>query len=196
MAWVTIPDSDLDPDSPITTSLMTALRDNVAAAMNRNTGAPAPATNFISATAMLTNLVVSNEKVANSTLQRGKLRQATAGNEITCISQTERNAVSSSSFTKLKEIKIGIAGTYRITFDFTGDGYTASARIYKNGAAFGTTRTNSGAYTNYSEDLPFAANDLVQLYVDGAIGYTGAAGKVKNFAVKESQSLQTMTIID
>ena len=29
MAYVTIPDSDIDPDSPITTGLMTAYRDNI-----------------------------------------------------------------------------------------------------------------------------------------------------------------------
>ena len=28
MVWTAIPDSDIDPDSPITTGLMTALRDN------------------------------------------------------------------------------------------------------------------------------------------------------------------------
>ena len=28
MVWTTIPDSDIDPDSPITTGLMTAYRDN------------------------------------------------------------------------------------------------------------------------------------------------------------------------
>ena len=40
MAWTTIPDSDIDPDSPITTALMTALRDNVAAAFAGDVGAP------------------------------------------------------------------------------------------------------------------------------------------------------------
>ncbi len=29
MAWTTIPDTDIDPDSPITTGLITALRDNI-----------------------------------------------------------------------------------------------------------------------------------------------------------------------
>ena len=40
MAWVTILDGDIDPDSPITTSLVTALRDNVAALAAGDSGAP------------------------------------------------------------------------------------------------------------------------------------------------------------
>ena len=40
MTWTAIPDSDIDPDSPVTTSLMTALRDNVAAFAVADSGAP------------------------------------------------------------------------------------------------------------------------------------------------------------
>ena len=39
-AWTTIPDSDLDPESPITTSLMQALRDNPVAIAEGASGAP------------------------------------------------------------------------------------------------------------------------------------------------------------
>ena len=40
MAWVTVPDSDVDPESPITTGLMIALRDNPVAIAGRLSGAP------------------------------------------------------------------------------------------------------------------------------------------------------------
>ena len=40
MAWVDIPDADIDADSPITVSLFTALRDNVAAFAAQDSGAP------------------------------------------------------------------------------------------------------------------------------------------------------------
>ena len=40
-AWTTIPDSDVDPESPITTSLMVALRDNPIAIAEGASGAPA-----------------------------------------------------------------------------------------------------------------------------------------------------------
>ena len=39
-AWTTIPDSDVDPESPITTSLMQALRDNPVAITENASGAP------------------------------------------------------------------------------------------------------------------------------------------------------------
>ena len=40
MVWTVIPDSDIDPDSPITTGLMTAYRDNFAAMAAGDSGAP------------------------------------------------------------------------------------------------------------------------------------------------------------
>ena len=40
MTWTTIPDSDVDQDSPVTVALMTALRDNVSAIANGDVGAP------------------------------------------------------------------------------------------------------------------------------------------------------------
>jgi len=40
MAWVVIPNSDIDPDSAVTTGLITGLRDNVAAAFAGDSGAP------------------------------------------------------------------------------------------------------------------------------------------------------------
>lgn len=49
MVWTVIPDSDIDPDSPITTGLMTAIRDNVAAMGAQDSGAPV----MVGANAML-----------------------------------------------------------------------------------------------------------------------------------------------
>jgi hypothetical protein len=40
MAWTTIPNADIDQDSPITQTLMTALRDNPIAIANGDAGAP------------------------------------------------------------------------------------------------------------------------------------------------------------
>ena len=53
MTWTTIPDGDIDPDSPITTSLVTALRDNVAAAFAGDSGAPTAVAAAIAADAIL-----------------------------------------------------------------------------------------------------------------------------------------------
>jgi uncharacterized protein (DUF697 family) len=40
MAYTTIPDSDIDTNSPITVALMSALRDNLTAVLNNEAGAP------------------------------------------------------------------------------------------------------------------------------------------------------------
>lgn len=69
--------------------------------------------------------------------------------------------------TKLHEVVVKIAGTYRVKFSLKA-GNTAIptfGRIYKNGVAYGTTREwNDTYYKEFSEDLTFAKNDLLQYY--------------------------------
>jgi hypothetical protein len=66
-------------------------------------------------------------------------------------------------------------GTYRTSFALalTAGG---SARIYKNGAAFGTLRTTAATFT---EDLSFNAGDTIQLFVGGSGGATTTATNFK-----------------
>ena len=78
------------------------------------------------------------------------------------------NAASTNSTTyiKLLEFKVSMTITARIRFGLTltgGLGGLASARIYKNGTPFGTEQSTSSA-VSYSEDLPIAENDLIQVY--------------------------------
>lgn len=96
---------------------------------------------------------------------------------------TERNNATT-SYVKVKEIKVFFAGSYRITFDLKVDGVAdSSGRIYKSGVAHGTERTtNSLTYVNYSEDLVFAAYDLIQLYIK--TNYVGRASFTENFIIK------------
>jgi hypothetical protein len=85
--------------------------------------------------------------------------------------------------TKVKEIQVALAGVYRVKFDLKHDvaTYEAIARIYKNGGAEGTQRSNSTtSYVNYSEDITLAAGDLLQLYA-----WVGAISNayVRNFRI-------------
>jgi len=54
-AWVTIPDGDIDPDSPLTTPLLTALRDNVAASFEKASGAPVLVDDYVTAAMLKTD---------------------------------------------------------------------------------------------------------------------------------------------
>jgi len=88
------------------------------------------------------------------------------GSAIAMAANTER-VTNSTSLVKVKEIQIASGGTIRTSFDLKTDYAThaATGRIYKNGVAFGTTRsTGSLTYVTYTEGLAFATGDLVQLY--------------------------------
>ena len=89
-------------------------------------------------------------------------------------------------WTKLKSININGAGIYRVKFDLkdaTG-GYTAKARVYKNGSPIGTERTNTTTtYTTFTEDLSFSVGDTCELW---ALGTTSSA-TIRNFRLYISE---------
>lgn len=108
----------------------------------------------------------------------GTLNKATitAGYFMVATSVAEANT-KETSYTKVKEARVYITGTYKVIFILrgTGLGYTSSAQIYKNGSAYGTERINTSAFEKiYEEDLSFTANDYIQIYakVDNAIATT------------------------
>ena len=89
-----------------------------------------------------------------------------AGDNLVCSADTQRNTTEL-SYTKVKEIETTEAGIYRVKFDMRGGGggQFFFGKIYKNGVALGTEYTGNGTdYTTCSEDLTFAAGDLIQLY--------------------------------
>ncbi|GAH11897.1 unnamed protein product [marine sediment metagenome] len=69
------------------------------------------------------------------------------------------------SMTKEKEFKIFCSGVYRVKVEVkSGNGSTAQARVYKNGAAHGDFHAQADTYAEFEEDLEFDRDDLVQLY--------------------------------
>jgi hypothetical protein len=76
--------------------------------------------------------------------------------------------VSAGSYTKSKEFAILAAGSYDVYFQLrntTGSG-TTFGRIYKNGVAAGTERSNAtSSFVAYNETISgLVAGDLIQLY--------------------------------
>lgn len=147
MAYIAITDGEIDASSPIDETLMTKIRNNI----EGHNHSEATTTDIVNA----------------------GLQAYTAGDYLIQSNDTERNT-SSTSYVKVKEIKILRAGGYRIKFDIKNNGGASSAygRIYKNGVAIGTERTTtSSTDVNYSEDITgFVSGDLIQIYAKNQIG--------------------------
>ena len=96
-----------------------------------------------------------------------KLVNVAAGSTQCFSNPAEVNLVGTGT-TKKKEIQIKRAGTYTVTMDIKYIDYSGTAQIYKNGAPFGTLRTATTDYVSYSENLAFAVDDLLQVYLHGS----------------------------
>jgi hypothetical protein len=119
-AWVSIPNGDIDPDSPITTSLITALRDNPIAITEKASGAPVLANDYI-ATAMIANSQVTQAKVAAAAVGQSQLK-------------TSISSVSTTTSMSILTLPGGTYGFYpQIKADpITGDLVTATIGGYRN----------------------------------------------------------------
>ena len=99
------------------------------------------------------------------------------------ISNDSEKTTTSTDYVKVKETIVGVGGRIRVKFDLksTPDEDTAYARIYVNGVAVGTQRTEqAGNYTTFSEDIDVDIGDLVQIYAKNSAGLTAY---VKNFRI-------------
>jgi hypothetical protein len=96
----------------------------------------------------------------------------------------EQVSLSSSTYVKVKEIKVNVSGTVRTRFTLrantqSGDAY---ATIYINGIAVGTERSNGSSNPIiFTEDLSVNKGDLVQLY--GRSSSTYYSGNVAGFSL-------------
>jgi len=143
--FVTIPNSDLDPESPVTTSLMTALRDNPIAITEKAVGAP-----------VLGNGYVVTAMIGNEQVTMVKLPNAVVGNYAE--SEEDSGSTTSPSYTKTAECRVARPGNYRVRLTVSGLPQ-ARARIYINNSAVGAEH-GSGVY--FEDFLSLAAGDLVQ----------------------------------
>lgn len=116
-----------------------------------------------------------------------------AGDTLQIYADSEKD-ITDTPYGKLKEIKLGAKGTYRIKFTLEGvqaEG-TYYGKIYKNGVAYGTERSRSGTGSEtFSEDLTFDSDDACELW-----GKTSGAGnwpKAKNFRIYSTLGSQVIT---
>ncbi len=125
------------------------------------------------------------ETVSDGYVTNAKLSGLVAGDAPVAQADAEKTKTNQPAYSKIKEIQIGQAGTYRIKFDLkSGGAYTAYGRVYKNGVAVGSIQTNGTSnYVTKSQDIAgWSIGDLCQLYY---ATYNAAVADVyvKNFRI-------------
>jgi len=159
--WTDIPDSAIDADSPLDTTLLTEIRDDLVH-LREWMGL-----NFTAAQD-------HNHDGVNSALPGATGSYTTTGGaaDLVLAADTEQWKLGdvNGTWTKIKEFKIGRGGSLRIVFDgmytlFAGAPTSVGARIYKNSIPYGTVRSFTTAYQTFTETLGgLAPGDLIQLY--------------------------------
>jgi len=163
-SYITINNTEVDPDSPITADLMTKLRDNPIAMAEGASGAPR-----VYGAAMY-------GPVAGSVIQRNCLP---FGNE----------SASSSSLTKavqkiLPSVFTALVGcTVRITLTCNQTGTAGEVRVYKNASVVQTYTTSQ---TNTTLDVTLAAGDCLAVDCTGTGTSGGATGTMTVSLLKYS----------
>jgi len=100
--------------------------------------------------------------------------------DIIASANTQRSTTSS-TYVRLKEIKIKVGGRVRCTYDVDLEGGTAYTQLYVNGSPVAGTEHSFTSYGSYSNDIDINDNDLVQLYAKNSNGYHTY---VSNFRVR------------
>jgi len=114
-----------------------------------------------------------------------------------CFNDTE-NGSNATSYEKVKETSLARSGTLRIKFDVRGHlSGTGYGKIYRNGAAVGTERSNNtDTWVTFSEDIAgWSAADLCQLYTKHSAG-GGAYSKVRNFRIYVNVPVNNVATVD
>ena len=105
----------------------------------------------------------------NASVTPAKIADMGVSNTLIISSDGERSH-NTQVYAKLKEIRIGLSGTYRIKFglkEVSTGAYGGYGKIYRNGAAVGTQQTGGDEhYATQSEDIAgWSVGDLCQVYV-------------------------------
>jgi hypothetical protein len=165
--WVSIADGQVDADSPLDTTLLTAIRDDLVH-LREWLADPASYSAAISHDHDGAN---SKEvtSVADGSITPPKLAGYSAGDDLISTAPAVKCISGNiSAWTKLKEIKIDRGGVLRVKFDLkdTAGGNPSEGQVYRNGSPAGTLRsTTSTFYVTFSEDISgWVGGDLVQLY--------------------------------
>ena len=157
MTWTPIAPGDIDADSPITTTLIAALRDNVAAAFNKDSGAPQLANDYI------TDAMISSPATGSTVVKRVK-----GTSDISSTSGTYPTWDADYEATGL--IVVGtalVSGVIKVQWEMkAASGGTVWAKVMVNGVTQGSPQsTTFTTYSAYSQDATVSAGDLIQFSI-------------------------------
>ncbi|MFQ5479792.1 MAG: hypothetical protein ACE5DW_00755 [Thermodesulfobacteriota bacterium] len=189
--WTDIPDTAIDADSPLDTTLLTEIRDDLVH-MHEWLGL-----NYTAA-------VDHNHDGLNSALPAspGSYTTDGAAADLVLFADTERSKFGDAggTWTKVKEFRVGRGGSLKVSFDgkyviFAGAPTTVGARIYKNSIPYGTLRSFTTAYQTFTEILGgFAPGDVVQLYY--VCNGSDDEVFVRNFRLYADHDFQSNVVMD
>lgn len=145
--WTTISDSQIDPNAPVTSELMAALRDNPSAIAEGATGATRIAVDAFSGSVAGDTLLFS---------AYGPDVEVTSTTDLTIFEGARFKAVTS--------------GTIRVSFEYkrSGDTLNVTAGVYKNGSVVLTQTKNSTSYSTHTVDISFVAGDVINVFGQGS----------------------------
>ena len=135
------------------------------------------------------NAVVGNDELWTDITDLPDLLETYGLGDDLLHSHDAADSTNSTSYVKLKTITLDTlypaTSTLRVSFDLRCTDtvqHHAQGRIYKNGVAVGTQRSNnSESYINYSEDLEYAEGDTIELWAYTNVG--AYAAHVRNLRI-------------
>lgn len=111
----------------------------------------------------------------------------------TAVNNTSSKDTTSWTYTKVREFTINRWWEFRITFSLEASAWTAYWRIYKNWVAFWTERSTWAWPTDYTEDLEFDKDDLIQLYLKTDPAWTSTSTNA-SMSIKYNLQFSNFTV--
>lgn len=184
--YSTIADSEIDPESPGTTTLFTKLRNNPLAIQEGDASAPK---------------IVYAALDISASIQPSDVVSAVAGNKYAGghLSEIKETGIIS-TYTKYFEFAVPRNGEYRVAFELAnfsgGGGEVTYAKVYRNGSPVGSEKSEFDvSYAQKTEDISgWSAGDLLQIYIRNTNDPADDWG-IKNVYIKESDPFSTMSKI-
>lgn len=180
--YTAIPNTQIEPEAPVTSELMTLLRDNPIAIQEGATGAPK----------ILGLAAATNDEVEVLTVTAADTYTVGVANDITVgVVQT-----TSTSYQTARTIDIvAVTGTVRFyaSHRTLSSSYTSSLKVSKNGTLVASWTTTSTTLVERSSDISVVPGD--QITWEHAISSSATSSAVSNLSETASNGYQNRSLL-